>query len=281
MRRTRDGFSLIELLVVIAIIAVLMALLVPAVQQVREAAARTQCRNNLKQLGLALHGYHDRAKKFPPGYVSGIDAAGQDTRPGWGWCAALLDDLEQSSLKQQIPFGRSIHDPASAFVRAQSIPVLLCPSDDTIGTFAPKGSATVIAHANYVGIFGTGEIEDRPGAGDGIFYRNSQTRIASIRDGTSNTLLIGERCSDLLRSSWVGALPGVEEGQAICLGSADHPPNHPAGHPEDFWSRHRGGVNFLFADGSVRNVGNSVPAATFRALATRAGCEPVSGSDFE
>src|SRR4051812_4524675 len=102
---SRRAFTLIELLVVIAIIAVLIALLVPAVQKVREAASRTQCRNNLKQVGLALHGYHGRMKVLPPGYV---DAGGGAGDPGWGWAAYLLDDLEQAPLKAQIAFAQGI-----------------------------------------------------------------------------------------------------------------------------------------------------------------------------
>src|SRR5687768_15998198 len=108
MAAKRSAFTLIELLVVIAIIAILIALLVPAVQKVRESAARTQCRNNMRQIGIALHSFHDRFKKLPPGYVSNVDANGEDTGPGWGWAAFLLDDLEQAPLKRSINFGLDI-----------------------------------------------------------------------------------------------------------------------------------------------------------------------------
>src|ERR1700736_1125174 len=102
----RLGFTLIELLVVIAIIAVLVALLLPAVQKVREAASRTQCTNNLKQIGVALHSYHDTNKLFPPGYVDGNTVASStpdnDVGPGWGWCSFLLPYLEQTAVYKQI-----------------------------------------------------------------------------------------------------------------------------------------------------------------------------------
>ena len=278
--KRRIGFTLIELLVVIAIIAILIALLVPAVQKVREAAARTQCRNNLKQIGLAIHGYHDRMKAFPPGYASAVDAGGNETGPGWGWAAHLLDDVEQGPLKQQLKFNLNVSDPANATPRTQRLSVFLCPADEDLGTFThPDDAATPLAFASYVGVFGSNEIEDGPGAGNGVFFRNSKLRFGDVADGTSNTLFVGERSSALFKSTWAGVLP-VDEGQALVLGSCDHPPNDPAAHAEDFWSRHTSGVNFLFGDGSVRNVSNSVPPAVYQALATRSGAEPVSGNDF-
>src|SRR5213592_4837330 len=127
LRIARSGFTLIELLVVIAIIAILIAMLVPAVQKVREAAARTECRNNLKQIGLALHGYHNRMASFPPGYVSSVGANGpaDDQGPGWGWAAFILPDLDQGNLYQQISFNKDISDPANAAVRMTTLAVFL------------------------------------------------------------------------------------------------------------------------------------------------------------
>src|SRR5437667_8538304 len=128
--RSRRAFTLIELLVVIAIIAVLIALLLPAVQRVREAAARTQCRNNLKQIGVAFHNYHGARNCFPPGFTSKTKSVdGPSLGPGWGWGAYLLPYLEQDNLFRQIDLTKDIANAANAKPRLTSLSVFLCPSD--------------------------------------------------------------------------------------------------------------------------------------------------------
>src|SRR5262245_20886047 len=155
----RRGFTLIELLVVIAIIAVLMSLLLPAVQQAREAARRTQCRNNLKQIGLALHNYHGALQVFPPGYV---DRSGNpnltpdnDLGPGWGWATFLLPHLDQSNVYDQLNINQAIGTGANAQVSLVAMPAFQCPSDGQQEPFPVYDSSfstpmATVAHSNYV-----------------------------------------------------------------------------------------------------------------------------------
>ena len=276
----RRAFTLIELLVVIAIIAILIGLLLPAVQKVREAAARLKCKNNLKQIGLALHNYHDRHHNLPPGYATQIAPSGAEIGPGWGWAAHLLDDLEQNNVKRDINFGMTIGATAHSLPRTQILKVFLCPSDNEIGTFTTAGVPVTVAHANYVGVFGTNEIEDNPSAGNGTFFRNSKVRFGDILDGLSNTYVIGERSSDIALSTWTGAIPGAQvplvrdptevEGHfLLVLGRGDHQPNHPESHIDDFYSRHTQGLNCLFGDGSVHSIGNGVSPLVWAGIQTR------------
>jgi prepilin-type N-terminal cleavage/methylation domain-containing protein/prepilin-type processing-associated H-X9-DG protein len=272
----RAGFTLIELLVVIAIIAVLVALLLPAVQHAREAARRVQCKNSLKQIGLALHNYHDSHRVFPPGYVSAVSAGGDDLGPGWGWAAQVLGGLEQANLAAQIRFGLDIGDPANAAPRVAPVPLLRCPSDPSaVEVFTAEDTDVMIARANYVGVFGANELEDDSAVGNGLFYRNSRVRFGDLTDGTSQTLAVGERSSDFSRATWTGAVTAADDAPALILGDAGTPPNSPAADEDDFASRHDGGANFLMGDGAVRSVSGMIDLAVWRALATRAGGEAV------
>lgn len=309
----RRGFTLIELLVVIGIIAVLIGLLLPAIQKVRESAARLQCKNNLKQIGLALQNYHDRANGFPPGYFSNLqpgtqpsdpngDCTWNEIGPGWGWAAYLLNDLEQNNLYQQIRFDLDIKDPANASVRATTLKVFICPSEPRPMNFAVVDAAgnplVTVAHSSYVGMNGapngvTSDAYDNNGA----FLRNTRLQIKDITDGLSNTLFIGERCTNMSNTTWVGAVQGGvtpdlrysdtpdqlanAEGDCalvLCHGSTTHLPNNPLVMDADATaSFHTNGVNFLFGDGSVQSINSGINPNVYQALCTRNGGEAVAG----
>ena len=302
-RGSRRGFTLIELLVVIAIISVLIGLLLPAVQRVREAASRTKCQNNLKQIGLALHNYHDRPGHFPPGYTSN-QALADGTGPGWGWAAHILPDLEQENLHRLIDFKRPVVDPVHAPVLTANVGFLRCPSDPRqdpirVAEFVdPAGLTTDLGRSNYVGCYGnTPFLGESPAvmsrhlvidgiSGKGMFYRNSKTRFADVADGTSNTIAVGEKSAANTLASWVGVIPGARWASAndvatyggvpsnlpaaMTLGHAcrQHPPSAAAGVAEDFSAPHPEGVNFLFADGSVHVVKKSVNMQVYPFTAT-------------
>ncbi len=222
----RQAFTLIELLVVIAIMAVLIALLVPAVQKVREAAARTQCLNNLKQIGLAMHMYHDVAGRLPPGAANDLPPYGKASSAGWGssWWVYLLPFLEQGPLAAKWQFtGSSGYNNANNLAAASGlyVPVMFCPSSPLLKTGAPSRNTAgqIIPLAHYTGIAGfwngnpvtVGSFHDPRtsywnccdgGTGwysfGGVLFGQSRVRFMDISDGTSNTLLVGEE-SDYLR----------------------------------------------------------------------------------
>lgn len=291
---SRTGFTLIELLVVIAIIGILIALLLPAVQKVREAAARIHCQNNLKQIGLALHNFHDVYKKLPPGYASQVASDNSDLGPGWGWAAHMLPYIEQDNVYKQIDFSADIGAAVNAGARTRVLEMLRCPAERLPpDTFVASKTVVDIAFCSYVGMFGTGEVADDPGNGTGVFFRNSRVKLTDITDGTSNTIMVGERHAKLAYSSWVGAVTGAEvpprfptplgpEGAPVlCLGhtgeaAEGHTPNNPTNHVDDFGSDHVTGANFLFADGSVHLIANTISPMVWEALGTRGSGEPYS-----
>ncbi|GIW98983.1 MAG: prepilin-type N-terminal cleavage/methylation domain-containing protein [Pirellulaceae bacterium] len=291
--RGRRAFTLVELLVVIAIIGILVGLLLPAVQAAREAARRMQCTNNMRQLGIAVHNYESAHKRLPGGWYD-WQRSGE---PGWGWGASLLGFIEGTNIQNQIDFRLPIEHVVHDQVRVTVIPTYKCPSDTGEDVFEiaendphshSHGSTNFdhhhsvdegdklfrIAKSNYVGMFGTDELEDAPYQGNGIFYGNSGIKFRDILDGLSNTLMIGERSSQLGQSVWHGNIPEANEPHARILGVADHPPNHRDGHFEDFRSYHTGGVNFMRADVSVSFLPENIDFQVYQAMATRAGGEP-------
>jgi prepilin-type N-terminal cleavage/methylation domain-containing protein/prepilin-type processing-associated H-X9-DG protein len=292
MKTKRPGFTLIELLVVIAIIGILIALLLPAVQSGRESSRRSSCMNNLKQIGLAIQNYHDHTLHIPPGYLSALDASGNELGPGWGWGSMLLNDLEQGALANQIRYGLSIGDPANAQAPVTILPVYLCPSDTLIPTFVVSQTAVDVAYGNYVGINGNGGVTDFAGTNDGVFLRNRSFRFADIHDGLSYTMFVGERCTRMSYTTWTGAVPGgavpsnldptaVEGAAALVLSHAGpHLPNNPDVTDADATSSfHIGGVNFVFGDGSVHIINSDVDMRVYDAMATRASKDVVTGID--
>ena len=290
-RAAPRGFTLIELLVVIAIIAILVALILPAVQNAREAARRAQCINNLKQIGIALHNYHETNQCFPHGWV-GVTANQPDVNGlnGWGWASKLLHRMEQPGLHHAIDFKLSVTNAANSANIVKPLPMFRCPSDSSPDTWvlnSPSGMPlATFATANYVGNFGTGGLDDcatfAPGAickGDGVLMHNITIRLSDILDGTSSTLMIGEHKTraDLdWHSTWAGVVGGGTEPFTRILGVTDHVPNSPANHIDDFSSFHATGSHFLMADGRVRMITSVIDEGVYRKLATRAGREPVA-----
>lgn len=274
-RSDRRAFTLVELLVVIAIIGVLVAMLLPAVQMAREAARRTHCKNNVKQIGLALHLYHDVHKVLPPGWLADVP----DGEPGWGWAAFTLPFMEQNNLYEgQIDTTEHIDEPSNAVARNTVVDTFICPSDPYPNRFMLTSLHTPlfeIAKSNYVGVLGTLEIADYPSNGDGVFYHNSSTRFADITDGLSNTMIVGERCSRLGYSTWVGMVHGADDAMARIVGITDHTPNHPSAHFDDFSSQHTNGAHFLMGDGSVARIDDTIDFTVYQGLATRGGGEVV------
>jgi prepilin-type N-terminal cleavage/methylation domain-containing protein/prepilin-type processing-associated H-X9-DG protein len=300
MPRRRRAFTLVELLVVIAIVSVLMGLLLPAVQKIRATGARVQCANNLRQLGLACHSYHTSKKSLPPGYIA--SAPYPDTTPGWGWGSFLLPYIEQDNLYRLIDFKQPIQNsPAAQTV----IALYICPMDQ-----APDGPFTVtdaalsplgqVGPSSYAATVGSDASEVSDPVGNGVFYRNSKTRLTDITDGTSYTTMIGDRAWAQTNGTWAGAPSGAlaRAGERNPWPNAVGPaPTLVLAHNnwinirtdadgglDDFSSNHQGGVNLVFADGSVRflpDIQSDGPERrSFWAMGTRAGADSTAALDY-
>lgn len=286
----KHGFTLVELLVVIAIIGVLMGLLLPAVQMAREAARRTQCQNNLRQIGLALLNHESARQSFPAGWVTRkSDVLDPDREhPGYAWSHAILPNLELGNLYDQFNRNLPVNNAAHYPLIKTFLPSFACPSD--VGPHAaipaailgggspifhdlPPAPLPEIAKSNYLGVFGTFETKPTVGESDGMFFRNSKLRIAQVTDGTSNTFFVGERTSDLGIATWTGVIHEVPEPIARVMGACDHLPNTSSGHFEDFSSHHPSGAHFGLVDGAILFVSDEMSLEAYRSMATRSGKE--------
>ncbi|QDT31071.1 DUF1559 domain-containing protein [Thalassoglobus polymorphus] len=297
--RRKKGFTLIELLVVIAIIAILVALLLPAVQQAREAARRSSCKNNMKQIGLALHNYHDVHGCFPSGWIGVQNGmANPEGESGFGWGTMLLPFLDQAPLYNQFNFSFPMDAAPNRQFLNSSLSTYQCPSDPKPDVFTIQdrnGADIELATFNYPAVFGTVELhgcENAPGTApvtssgqcvsDGAFFHNSKIRFRDFTDGSSSTIIVGERTTftdtttgEKFYGTWSGALPEVEEEIARMVGHAEHPPNFHH-HPEDFGSSHVGGAQFVLGDGHVVFISENIDEGVFQSLATRSGGEVIS-----
>ncbi len=312
-RWAAKAFTLVELLVVIAIIGILIALLLPAVQKVRESANRIQCQNNLKQIALAVQGYHDAFNSFPRnGSRYNLTNDGTGTTPySWSFFARMLPYLEQDALYRAGGIDTASLKDSPA--RSTNIATLFCPSDAARDESPSPNTANngttgaPVALTNYKGVSGsnwcwglypnTGTngscdcfYQDNKGKGDGIFFRTDilyPLRLTDISDGTSNTFMIGEDiprlncwCAWPYANTATGtcAIPpnlNLDERYGVCDAAAVASDSAWA-NTFSFRSRHPGGLQFAYADGSVHFVPQTIDLATYRALSTIQGGEVVA-----
>jgi prepilin-type N-terminal cleavage/methylation domain-containing protein/prepilin-type processing-associated H-X9-DG protein len=327
VRQRPRAFTLIELLVVIAIIAILIGLLLPAVQKVREAAARMKCQNNMKQLGIAMHAYHDVQMRLPPGYARAVRAEG--VSPATFWSHFILPYIEQGNIFSQTPLTTTPNwaDGGNYQNAAQAqIQMFRCPSTSDLPTYNSQGITTRFA-ISYAGVqtgevgnpassSGSGEwgahLDDSGWTGSGFddapttnLYRftgplsyNSKVKLTAITDGTSNTVLLGERYRIMettvdqwtaltgadRHGTWAMGTPNINNAVQMAIGSIGVPLNYnqnlttASGQEFNktalaFSSRHSGGVNFVLADGSVKFLTTATTDSVRLGLGSIAGGE--------
>lgn len=301
--RTSRGFTLVELLVVIAIIAILIALLLPAIQHVREAARRSHCTNNLKQIALALHAHHDAKNRFPPGNVTKGPCC--NTKSYTNWAIEILPYLELMSLYKQYRQDKFNEDPENAAVRESSVPVYQCPSEIGVDTLDKPDSGPGGTWNNQPGIFyRRGSYRAMTGRSDGTFWWDTDENkgvsrklrgvlhtvgtnglqpesIKNVTDGMSNTLMIGETSTytrQQRRTFWAYSYGPYIHSAAVpqprtlwvdydrCTAAGGTGKDNPC--KRGWGSFHPNGLQFAFCDGSVNFLSTEIDMETFCRLAT-------------
>jgi type II secretory pathway pseudopilin PulG len=304
-------------LVVIAIIGTLISILLPAVQAARQSAGRTQVQNNIKQIGLAMHNYHDGRKHLPSGYVGNFDDPAADPQtldgpPGWGWGALILPYLEEQSLYDQLKLDRPCWDASNSGLVSTRLSVFLNPlaPDDGLPTEVKGRDGEMLARfgkSHYVANVGHDEpwgysLGDHTQIANGPFYRNSRVKFSDVIDGLSKTVFIGEH-SVISDKTWVGVIPGAEvcptepdrfpfsecdEAATLVMAHSGpapdeidviHPPNFPTCHVCQMYSPYEAGAFVLLGDGSVRFILATINVDTWAALCSING-EEVTTDEF-
>lgn len=273
--RSRCGFTVLELLVTCGIIGTLVSLILPAVGSAREAARQLQCKNQLKQIGIAIHCYHETHACLPAGWQ--FETSHQSL---YSWSVPLLPYLEQRAVYNTIDRNRVLGHPANLTARKTSIASFLCPSDIFDPTFvlyeespagAPMTPIIELPTASYMGVYGTVEADDGlpPPPGDGTFVHAQRITFAHLQRGLSNTVIVGERTMAMVPSTWLGVDIAGEDAACRLVGSTMTSPNCKLCDECEFSSRHPGGTSFLWGDGRVRFVSASIDTKTYQQMARR------------
>jgi prepilin-type N-terminal cleavage/methylation domain-containing protein len=283
----KRAFTLIEVLVVTSITGVLVALLLPALNSAREAARQTSCRNNLRQLALAMHAHESGFQHLPSAYRYSPSSFGNAL--GFSWGSALLPYLEEASLHQEFDFHAPIFADVNRIPRERHLSQFVCQSDEISQSGFVNMGTEVYAMASYVANFGPPDLDETQEKNEGVFSRNSRTRFRQISDGLSHTLLIGERENGPFRggashgnhfeyeTTWAGAVRDIEDPMDdhghMVLFQTGHTPNSPMSDDRDVSAPHAAIALFAFCDGSVSPVSETIDPVVYSKLGTRAGGE--------
>lgn len=273
----RFGFTIVELLVTLGVVGILLLVLIPALGTARESARRQECHHHLKQIGMALHSYHYVSRCFPSGWS-------WDTRKvtAFGWIPPLLPHLGNEFPSIPVHLESPVGSPFNKVARGTTPRLFQCPSDLSedhfvlYSTLPPSGNPLDVPlmrlpSANYVGVYGIQEPDDhwKMGLGEGVFRGPVATSFDDIHRGLSQVLLVGERRTSSIPSTWLGIDSRGEDAHCRILGNANRGPNFAYADQCEFTSRHHGMANFLLADGHVAAVSNAIDPRTYQQMARR------------